>query len=176
MTHQAPLPPGARVPPEQEHETILLALVQAVLAALEPPHTASPLFIQQLLRALQTHLLARYGAAHAAGQGGLSPPQLLRAQRYLLGHPLQSLYVAAAAQHCGLSRGYFSKAFKLSTGQSPLQWALLGRIHQAAALLRCGTPLADVSGACGFASPRHLSRCFRRAMGMTPAVWRRQYP
>ena len=169
-------PPFAGVPAtDLDHEAILLALVHAVLAALEPPHATSPLFIQQLLRALQTHLLARYGAAHA-GEGGLSPQQLLRAQQYLLGHPLQSLYVAQAAQHCGLSRGYFSKAFKLSMGLSPLQWTLQSRIYQVAVLLRCGTPLTDIAAACGFANPRHLARCFRRAMGLTPRAWLREYP
>lgn len=159
--------------PEQDYEAILLALVQAVLAALEPPHTASTLFIGQLLLALRTHLLARYGATTLA-PGGLAQQHALRAKEYLAGQPLQQLSIGTAATLCGLSRSHFSKAFRQSTGQPPYQWALRYRLQQVAAQLASDTPMGEIATACGFADPRHMARAFRRETGMSPTAWRRQ--
>lgn len=179
MKPQALPPPGAPATPgpsapEQDYEAILLALVQAVLAALEPPHTASTLFIGQLLLALRTHLLARYGAAGPA-PGGLAQQPAWRAKDYLAGQPLQQLSIGKLATLCGLSRSHFSKAFKRSTGQSPYQWAMRHRLQQVAEQLIGDQPMGEIAAACGFAHPRHMARAFRREMGISPSAWRRQY-
>ncbi|MEO5797007.1 MAG: AraC family transcriptional regulator [Rhodoferax sp.] len=154
----------------------MLALVRALMVSLEPRYLASPLFIGQLLQALQTHLLATYGTT-APGRsrlGGLSLQHEARAKAYLARQPLQHLSVEAVAALCGLSRSHFSKAFKISTGQSPHQWVMHHRLQQVMTQLRSDKPLADVARACGFTDPSHLSRTFRREMGVSPNAWRRR--
>jgi transcriptional regulator GlxA family with amidase domain len=119
VTHQAPLQPGAPVPPEQEHEAILQALVEALLAALEAPYPLDSQFIGQLLRALQTHVLAHRGTAYL---GRLLPQQRALHHRLALSVMLlqsdMSLPDIAAA--CGFKDvRHFSRSFRRVMGVPP---------------------------------------------------------
>ena len=46
------------------------------------------------------------------------------------------------------------------------------RIRLAADLIKLGRPLSEVAAAAGFADQAHLTRCFRRALGVTPGSYR----
>ncbi len=48
------------------------------------------------------------------------------------------------------------------------QHARLERAHRAQTLLRAGTPLADAAARAGYADQPHLSREFRRVVGVSP--------
>ncbi|MBJ9673694.1 helix-turn-helix domain-containing protein [Burkholderia gladioli] len=45
-------------------------------------------------------------------------------------------------------------------------------MRAAIALIRLGRPLGEVAAASGFADQAHLTRSFRRMMGVTPGVFR----
>jgi AraC family transcriptional regulator len=48
------------------------------------------------------------------------------------------------------------------------------RLERAEGLLEFSRlPLGEIAKSCGFASPSHFARVFRRATGMTPGAWRR---
>lgn len=47
------------------------------------------------------------------------------------------------------------------------------RIGHACTLSRAGDPPAAVAAACGFADQSHLTRVFKRAVGVTPAGFAR---
>lgn len=163
--------------PEDDRDPVLVGLAQALVAALGPAHAASPLFVEQLLLAFQTHLLQTYGggATPAPRPGTLSPAQVRRAQACLSSHPLQRLSIAEVARACDLSRSHFSRAFKATTGQTPHQWVLQYRLAQVVSLLRTDRPIAEIAIGCGFADQSHLTRAFRRWMGISPAAWRRSH-
>lgn len=119
MTAQASLPPGAPTLPEQEREAILQALVEALLAALEAPYPIDSPFIGQLLRALQTHVLAQVGTAYL---GRLVPQQRSLHYRLALSVVLlksdMSLPDIAAA--CGFKDArHFSRSFRRVMGAPP---------------------------------------------------------
>lgn len=119
MTRQAPLPPGAPVPPEQEHEAILQALVEALLAALEAPYPINSLFIGQLLQALQTHVLAQLGTAYL---GRLLPQQRSLRHRLALSVVLlkSDMSLADIAAACGFKDvRHFSRSFRRVMGVPP---------------------------------------------------------
>lgn len=80
----------------------------------------------------------------------------------------------ALATECRLSRSHFARAFKISTGLSPLRWMSAQRIERAKnLLLNTDLSLDQIAGACGFADASHLARSFLQATGLPPGAWRR---
>jgi AraC-like DNA-binding protein len=80
-----------------------------------------------------------------------------------------SLSDIAAAAH--LSPFHLSRIFKKATGVSPHQYLLQVRVNSARALLTAGAgerSLAEVAAAVGFADQSHLTRHFKRMLGVTP--------
>ena len=73
------------------------------------------------------------------------------------------------ANHLDLSRYYFSRLFKQSTGLSPYQYVIQQRVKRAQQLLQEGKlKISEIAITCGFAHQSHLNNCFRRLTGVTP--------
>jgi AraC-like DNA-binding protein len=166
-------PPGSLDP-------VVRHLSSALLPALARPQEASSLFVDHVVAALLNHLMRHYGAApdlaRSLARGGLSPYQLERAKEVLAAEVERDLSLAEVAEQCGLSRGHFAKAFRISTGTTPHRWRLNRRIDMAKDMLVAGDlPLADIALACGFADQSHFTRTFSRMVGDAPAGWRRQH-
>jgi AraC-like DNA-binding protein len=78
------------------------------------------------------------------------------------------------AAACGLSAGYFARAFKRTTGLPPHKWLVAQRVAKARELLEgSDRAISDIAAACGFADQSHLTRAFSRQLGASPAAWRR---
>lgn len=85
------------------------------------------------------------------------------------------LGVTAMAQLLGLSEGYFMRAFKHATGQSPHSYLIDRRLARARALLRDSTAgLTQIALACGFSSHAHMTTAFRQRLGVSPGEMRRR--
>ncbi|MBN8906260.1 MAG: helix-turn-helix transcriptional regulator, partial [Rhodospirillales bacterium] len=110
----------------------------------------------------------------AATGPGLLPWQAAEARAFLVAAPPDTLSVAAAAERCKLSRGYFIKAFRVTFGQTPYRWLLEYRVAAAKALLRGPMPIATIALELGFADQSHFTRVFARIAGTPPGLWRRQ--
>lgn len=84
-----------------------------------------------------------------------------------------ALGVQAMAQLLGLSEGYFMRAFKAATGQSPHGYLIDRRLARARALMRdsCAT-LAEIAQACGFSSQAHMATVFKQRLGVSPTQLR----
>ncbi|MGE8149620.1 helix-turn-helix transcriptional regulator [Pseudomonas vancouverensis] len=83
--------------------------------------------------------------------------------------------VTAMAQLLGLSDGYFMRAFKQATGQSPHSYLIDRRLARARALLRDSTAgLTEIALACGFNSHAHMTTAFRQRLGISPGELRRR--
>ncbi|MEJ3746788.1 AraC family transcriptional regulator [Actinomycetes bacterium KLBMP 9797] len=72
----------------------------------------------------------------------------------------------------GLSRYQVVRAFRDAVGMPPYAWLAQHRVQRARALLRAGHRPAEVAGLVGFADQAHLTRWFRRVLGVTPAAYR----
>jgi AraC family transcriptional regulator len=164
-------PPGI-IDPTMVH------LASALLPAFQRPGEARKLFIDHLTLAMLTHLYGSYGGARpgtAFAKGGMTRLQANRAKEFLGAHCADDLSLVDAARACGLSRGHFTKAFRVATGLTPHQWLQRYRIDKAKHLLLSpALTIAEIALSCGFADQSHLTRVFSRLVGDTPAAWRRR--
>jgi AraC family transcriptional regulator len=157
-------------------DPVLVHLGAALLPAFERPTEASALFVDHLSLALQSHVAVTYGGLRLSGQrqGGLSRWQETRAKDYLIAAAPGDASIAEIAATCNLSRGYFIKAFKKTTGRTPHRWLLEHRVDRAKESLLHSHPIADIAVKCGFADQSHFTRVFKNITGIPPGVWRRQ--
>ncbi len=156
-------------------DPILANLGAALLPAFARPWEANTLFVDQVSLALQAHVAVTYGGFQLALRktGGLSRWQEKRAKDYLIGGAPGNVSIAGVAAACNLSRSYFIKAFKNTTGRTPHRWLLEQRVYRAKELLLRSRPIVDIALECGFADQSHFTRVFTNIVGAPPATWRR---
>lgn len=96
------------------------------------------------------------------------------ATEYLCTHYMNSdLKLPELLRHLGVSRSYFSAAFKEKTGQSFVEYLTSLRMEKAKTYLR-ETNLCtyEIAERVGFADPHYFSLTFRRRTGLTPKQYR----
>ncbi|QPB24013.1 AraC family transcriptional regulator [Rhizobium sp. 007] len=174
----AELPGVTSLAAETASKDIVLAnLCRALIPALEKPEEASALFVDQMATAIGTYLVQRYGDRPIAASN--RSRSLSRSHEHLAKSLLRenldgNISISEVAKVCNLSRGYFIRAFRETTGMTPYQWLLSERVNRARELLRASNaPLAEVAIACGFADQSHFTRVFSSIAGLTPGNWRR---
>ncbi|MGN5478157.1 helix-turn-helix domain-containing protein [Cupriavidus basilensis] len=85
----------------------------------------------------------------------------------------QRIDLETLAEHVGLSRFHFTRAFKVSFGILPYQYLLNLRIRKAADLLKSTqTPTTAIALEVGFSCSSEFSRAFRQIMQCTPRQFR----
>lgn len=96
-----------------------------------------------------------------------------RLRSYLREHPCHSIEVAQIARETGISRFKMLRTFKRRFGVPPHVYQLQLRLGLAQQALQRGGNLAEVAMDCGFFDQSHLTRHFRRQLGVTPAEYAR---
>jgi len=161
------------------HDRVMYGLANALLDHVERANEHSALFIDHVALAFFTHVMSAYGNAAVPDDltpGGLSPWQLRRALDFLSAHLSDDPGVADLARECGLSTGYFSRAFRQTTGVAPHQWLIRRRVERARQLLLGhGLELADIALVCGFVDQSHFTRVFTKLEGASPGKWRQRH-
>lgn len=76
-----------------------------------------------------------------------------------------------AADLLGATRSALVHSFGRRFGMSPHRYVVSRRLDAARALLLHGVPAAQVAVAAGFHDQAHLSRHFRRLLGVPPGAW-----
>ena len=106
--------------------------------------------------------------------GGLAIWRAKRALAYIEANLGSKITIGEVADFLALSKSHFSRAFKQSFGCSPMTYVSTKRVERAKHMMRSTLErLSDIALACGFADQSHLNRCFRRIVGISPGVWRR---
>jgi AraC-like DNA-binding protein len=103
-----------------------------------------------------------------ARRGGAEHAAVRRARAYLAdrwAHPVSLSELSAVA---GLSRFELVRRFRSDVGLPPHTFQLDLRIKRARGMLTAGQTPAAVAAACGFADQAHLTRTFKRFVGVTP--------
>jgi AraC-like DNA-binding protein len=84
--------------------------------------------------------------------------------------------VANLAGIVQLSIFHFSRAFKESFGRPPFAYVTVRRIRRAQGImLNTREPLSQVALECGMCDQAHFTRVFRKVVGISPSLWRRQF-
>ncbi|WP_158501552.1 AraC family transcriptional regulator [Vitiosangium sp. GDMCC 1.1324] len=141
--------------------------IRALHAALERPSSA--LERQSLLLATLAPLVSRHSEARVAPR--VERPEhaaVRRALDYLEAHPGENVTLEELARVAGLSVFHLVRVFRRERGLTPHAWQLQVRIRRARELLVRGMPPGQVAAELGFTDQSHLTREFKRRIGVTP--------
>jgi len=100
--------------------------------------------------------------------------QVRKARRVACGALDRPLELADIAEMVGLSPFHLHRLYRTTYGLTPAEHRLEARLRLARQLILDGNAIADVAATLGFADQSHLSRTFRRLMGVPPGLWARQ--
>lgn len=108
--------------------------------------------------------------------GRLTGWQMRRVANFVHSSLSTKLRIEQIAQALRVSPGYLSRAFKTTAGITYSEFVMRARIELAKRmLLTTETPIAEIALECGLTDQSHLTRIFKRSVGVPPAAWRRQF-
>ncbi|MFJ4790695.1 AraC family transcriptional regulator [Streptomyces sp. NPDC088794] len=145
-----------------------LLLTHSELSACPDPLEAESRLPWLLTALARRHSTSRPTCDQAPGADAIARAVRDRLADELLDPP--SLFSLAA--DLDLSRYQLLRAFRTATGLPPYAWLAQHRVSRARRLLDTGLRPAEVAPLVGFADQAHLTRWFRRVLGVTPAVYR----
>jgi len=152
----------------------------------------SKLYAESLANILAVHLLRHY-AVCADGQNlqacsmsdsaetehtetpATQPRAVAQALQFIHANYTSDLSLNEIAKAVNLSPFHVARLFKQSVGVSPHQYLIQLRVNSARSLLSAGSvehSLAELASAVGFADQSHLTRHFKRIVGVTPRQFR----
>ncbi len=106
----------------------------------------------------------------------LSQRRLRHVLDYLHTYYTQDPSVAELAAIAQVSPSHFAHLFRTIMGMAPHEYLVACRVEHAKRLLLTeDIPLHEVAYHCGFADQSHLTRHFRRLVGVTPSVLRQEH-
>ncbi|THD05523.1 hypothetical protein B1810_02045 [Panacagrimonas perspica] len=142
---------------------------------LHNPTQRGPLYADAMADAIAMHLLQHHSESHfdRIRAGKLPAAMLAKVYEHIESRVAEGTTLDELAKICDMSRSQFTRAFRASTGTSPHKYLLGRRIARATEKLLHGVPMVNIAFACGFSSQSHFTDMFRRAVGVTPAAFRR---
>lgn len=150
----------------------------ALARALRTAHTRvsacpDPLEAESVLPWVLTALARRHSTARPLPDRVAGADAIARTVRDRLADELTDPpSLALLATDLGLSRYQLLRAFRTTMGIPPYAWLAQHRVTKARVLLESGLRPAEVATLVGFADQAHLTRWFRRVLGVTPAAYR----
>jgi AraC-like DNA-binding protein len=160
-------------------QTVVYDAASAALlrAAHQAAEHGDKLASSSLLRAALAGLLRAHAAPGPALSVARAPraPQAVGAIRDVLHSRMTDPpSLADLAAMTGLSQFALLRAFRDATGLPPHAYLNQLRVRRARLLLDDGIPPAEVAAQTGFADQAHLTRHFKRVVGVPPAAYQRE--
>jgi len=136
------------------------------------PPGAEPLEAESRLSWLLGELVRRHASTPPDGEvrgAGRLARRVMAQLADRLSCPPALTEIAAEA---GLSRYQLVRSFRAEVGLPPYAWLAQHRVARARVLLERGCRPAEAAALTGFADQAHLTRWFRRVVGVTPGAYR----
>ena len=148
-----------------------------LLAEIGATGSTARLYVDSLVNTLAVHLLKNYAAFEPKWKsfsGGLAGYRLRRATEFIEASLADDLSLAEIARAADLSPYHFARAFKESTGLTPLRYLMDRRIDRAKHLLAdTELSIVEISHTVGFKNQSHFTTIFRRLTTTTPKAYRK---
>jgi AraC family transcriptional regulator len=175
---------------ERTADTVITNIAGVLSRELVRPEPGTKLYAESLANILAIHLLRHYAqcadgrdlqACSTSHQPETAEPQttqpraVAQALRYIHENYTRDVSLGDIANAVNLSSFHLARLFKQTVGVSPHQYLIQLRVNSARSLLSAGSgerSLADVASAVGFADQSHLTRHFKRIVGVTPRQFR----
>lgn len=168
--------PEGRYDPELSHwqlRSVIAELVKALSSTLNDERDSA----KECLRRVGTILQPLQEPATRVSdrmKGGLAPWQIRKVTSHIEANLDKSIKSGDLAALLDLNPCHFSRAFRNTFGDSPLEYVIRRRMERAQGLmLSTDAPLSQIALECGLADQAHFSRLFRRTVGESPKAWRR---
>lgn len=155
-----------------EHPVLATSLLRfhRALQRGAPTLEQESLLMSALALLFSHHAIVR-GTAPRAGN---EPAAVVAARDYINAHFHEDVPLSRLAQIARLSPWYFARMFEKAVGLPPHAYLDGVRIRQARALLDSGESIACAASSVGYADQSHLTRRFRRLLGITPGQYLRE--
>ena len=122
-------------------------------------------------------LVIRHASAGSDDSGAAPAPRskaaLCRVRDLLEAEYARTVTIRELAAEAGLSTFHLIRVFRTAFGLPPYKYLEQVRIRHAQRLIRLGCPLTHVVHATGFSDQSHLTRYFKRIVGVTPGIYAR---
>ncbi|MEK0313293.1 AraC family transcriptional regulator [Cohnella sp. 56] len=161
--------------------TVLQAELERILREIDEELRASEIGVRHAVTLLtQRILLLASRELGAAGVAQTSPPKAVRphwmrdALLHIDEHYTGKIGLSELSERASVSPAHFSRVFRQLTGMNVTGFIAAKRIVKAKQMLQeTGHTVAWIAAECGFDSLPHFHSLFRRAVGQTPAAYRR---
>jgi AraC-like DNA-binding protein len=121
---------------------------------------------------LMTQLIRRYAAIGSnEGRLGKEKRAIQQVRHYIDEHFTENVSLHILAQHVSLSPYYLLRAFRAEVGMPPYAYLESVRIRHTQQLIKAGKSLAEVAVEAGFSSQSHMTRQFKKIIGVTPGQY-----
>lgn len=161
-------------------DELVRSIALALAAEIDAGLPAGKLYAESLVNTLAVHLLRHYSTDSLIPDlsfGGLPAHKLRRVVEFMNAHLEQDLSLTELAEAVELSQYHFARAFKQSTGQTPIQFLMQRRVAAAKQLLaQSELPIVEVGLRTGFKNQSHFTTLFRRLTNVTPRAYRNGQP
>jgi AraC family transcriptional regulator len=158
-------------------DSFLSGVVSEFWRLLNADGSLEPVYAEALSLALAHYLARRFGAIppdDAVSPAKLAPWQVRRITEFVEAGIGAELRIADLATLVGVSVGHFHRAFRATTGRTPLMYINEARVRRALSVMAVeNISVAALALRVGFLSPSHFTRIFRRFTGLSPSDVRR---
>ncbi|MBI9079617.1 MAG: helix-turn-helix transcriptional regulator [Pseudodesulfovibrio sp.] len=113
-----------------------------------------------------------HGAYDPANEETESPSyKVVLTRKYLEKHCAENIRLNTLADLTGLSPCRLNRIFATQVGMPPHKYQNMLRIREVKRLVVQGSDLANAAAEAGFSDQSHMTRCFKKVMGMTPGTY-----